>query len=175
MPTDVKLMKCEPDDPNRCKSNGAGGQCPFFAEPDCDYCMMHGANKQIAKAEKIEQSNYNLAKWQKRIQEKANSPGIKSLREEIAMLRILNEEEWAACTDSKELLMHSPRLSELAKDIDKVLCSCHRIEQSSGQMLDKTLAMNFGAQVIQIIGNYVKDENLLDMIGNDILEALKGL
>jgi len=172
---DVKLMKCEPDDPNRCKANIKGGQCPFLAEPGFENCMMHGANKAIAKAEKIEQSNYNIAKWQKRIHEKANAPGVKSLREEISMLRILMEEEWSACNDSKELLMHSPRISELAKDIDKVLGSCHRIEQSSGQMLDKTLAMNFGAQVIQIIGNYIKDENMLDLIGNDILEALKGL
>ena len=175
MAHEVKLIKCEPDDPRRCKSNIKTGQCPFLAEEGCENCMMHGANKEIAKAEKIEQSNYNIAKWQKRINEKANAPGVKSLREEVAMLRILMEEEWNMCNDEKELLMHSPRLSDLAKDIDKVLGSCHRIEQSSGQMLDKTLAMNFGAQVITIIGGYIKDDDILDKIGNDILEALKGL
>lgn len=71
--------------------------------------------------------------------------------------------------------MQSTRISELTKDIDKVLSSCERIEAKSGQTLDKTLAMNFAAQVIQVIGKHISDETALDSIATEIIEMLKSL
>lgn len=173
---DSKLERCEePDDPLRCKAVHSNQQCPYKAVEGCDNCSRHGANKSIAAAEIKSMKNYRLGQWQARIQELADSGGIKSLREEVGLLRMLLESTVTRCKDEDDLLMASSRISELTKDVDKVLTSCIRIEEKSGQTLDKTLAMNFAAQVIQIIGKHVKDSDILDLIANEIIEALKGI
>lgn len=170
-----KLIRCESDDPNRCKAVGSEGQCPFLAEPECANCLRHGANKTMVANEQKRMSVYRIAKWQERINAHANAPGLKSLREEVGVLRILFEETVEKCQTTDDLLMNSTRISELTKDIDKLLCSCIKIEMNSGQTLDKTMAMNFASQVIQVIGKHISDEPALDAIANEILEMLKSL
>lgn len=170
-----KLERCEIDDPLRCKAVHGDQQCPYKAVEGCDYCVRHGANKALASTEKQSMRMLRLAQWQSRVSELADAGGIKSLREEVGLLRLLLESTTARCQDVDDLLLSSSRISELTKDIDKVLTSCVRLEEKSGQTLDKTLAMNFAAQVIQIIGKHIKDSEILDMIANEIIEVLKGI
>lgn len=115
---------------------------------------------------------YRLSKWQKRVEEHADSEHVKGLREEIGILRVVLEEVMAVCHDSTTLLMYSNRISDLVVKIEKLVSSCHRLEQSSGLLLDKSAALNIGAQIVEIVSRFVANEEALDQIGEGIVQAI---
>src|SRR2546421_361414 len=85
---------------------------------------------------------HDIAKWQTRLDEFADNDKIKSLREEIGVLRILLEETMSRCHDTNELLLYSNKISELVIKIEKVVASCHRLENATGMLLDKSAALH---------------------------------
>jgi hypothetical protein len=176
MPVDAKLNRVlEPDDPRRCKAVAGYGQCPYEAMEDSQFCSMHGGNKAQERAEKERIRNYRLAKWRTQLDGFTDSPHLKSLREEVGILRMLMQETLDKCQDASDLFMMSNKIGDLVERITKTVAQCHRLEQSTGQMLDKTAALNFASQVVEIIGRYISDTNALDMITNDMLSALQSL
>jgi hypothetical protein len=132
------------------------------------HCGPSQATAQANKARRI----YQLSKWQSRVGELADHEQVKGLREEIGILRLLMEEILGVCHDSTTLLMYSNRLSDLATRIEKLVSSCHRLEQSSGLLLDKSAALNIGAQIVEIVSRYVSNEDALDAIGQGIVDAI---
>lgn len=174
MTIEHKLHRVEfPDDPKRCKGVGAHGQCPYEAMPGFEYCARHGNNTEMRKQEMEEMRNYRLAKWQARLNQFADHPKVKTLREEIGILRMLLEETMNRCNDADDLFLLSNKISELVSKVERVVISCHKLEQSSGQVLDKTAVLSFAAQVVEIISNHVNDVAVIDMITNDILNTLQ--
>ncbi len=172
MPIESKFERVEPDNPFRCQGNYTHGQCPYKAVPDSQYCPMHcGGSQANAKAEASKRI-YRLSKWQNRVGEIADHEQVKGLREEIGILRILMEEIMTLCHDSTTLLMYSNRISDLATRIEKLVSSCHRLEQASGLLLDKSAALNIGAQIVEIVSKYVSNEEALDSIGQGIVDAI---
>lgn len=171
MPIEQKLFRAEgKDDPRKCIIP----DCPFLGEPSTDppRCVRHGANKQIERAEKENIRLYRIAKWQTRINELADNPKRKSLHEELAVLRMVFEEVVNKCQSAEELFLNSGKISEMTRDIEKVVMSCSRLEATSGQLLDKVAAMNFASQVLEVVGRHAPVD-CLDAIANDILELTK--
>jgi hypothetical protein len=172
MPIESKFKRVAADDPRRCQGIGGYGQCPYQALEGCTFCAMHaGPSQAIAKAEAGKRI-YRLSKWQNRVGELADHEQVKGLREEIGILRVLMEEIMAVCHDSTTLLMYSNRISDLATRIEKLVNSCHRLEQSSGLLLDKSAALNIGAQIVELVSRYVANEEALDAIGQGIVDAI---
>ena len=172
MPIESKFDTVDADDPRRCQGMFARGQCYYKAVEGGNFCPMHaGPTQANAQAEKNKRI-YRLSKWQNRVSEIADHEQVKGLREEIGILRLLMEEIMAVCHDSTTLLMYSNRLSDLATRIEKLVSSCHRLEQSSGLLLDKSAALNIGAQIVEIVSRYVANEEALDAIGQGIVDAI---
>lgn len=132
---------------------------------------MHSGRLVNSLAEKSKRV-YRLSKWQQRVEEHADSEHVKGLREEIGILRVVLEEVMAVCHDSTTLLMYSNRISDLVVKIEKLVSSCHRLEQSSGLLLDKSAALNIGAQIVEIVSRFVANEDALDQIGEGIVQAI---
>lgn len=170
-----KLFRAEPDDPNRCQSTGAGGQCPYLAAEGSTHCVRHGANTEIASIEKAKANQYRLQIWQQRVDEFSDSPEIVSLRGEIGILRLLVEEMLRKCTDANELVMYSSKLSELISKIERVTFTCAKLESNMGLTLDRAAALNFAEQIVTAISQHVKDTETIDLISNDIINALATL
>jgi hypothetical protein len=170
-----KLFRVEdPYDPNRCQANIANNQCPFLAEPDSQFCQIHIGKAQSNSQPAIDKKarNYRISIWQNRINEFADNPEIKSLREELGIARLLLENILDRCHDKNDLYLHSSKISDLILKIEKIVSSCHRLEQSTGSLLDKTLVLQIANTMIEIIGKHINNTDLLETISDDIINNI---
>jgi len=158
------------DDPNRCQAVNSQGQCNNKAVPGGENCMAHGGNKQVNKVEADSIRNYRLIKWQAKLSSKVNSPGIKSLRDEIGILRMVLEERLNQCEDASGLMIMSHTISDLVVKIEKLVSSCHKLEGSMGNLLDKQSILQFAAEIITIITEVLgKDSDKVSLIADRII------
>jgi hypothetical protein len=163
-----------PEHPDRCQGPAEHGQCPNFAVPGGQNCLVHGGNKQIESQKAASLKNYRAGQWQAKINRFSESSQIKDLREEVGILRMLMEERLTFCKTPHDLLIQSGVISELVMKIEKVVASCHKLEASLGQHMDKTALMGFAQQVIQVISINVSDREIIDTVANGIVELVIG-
>lgn len=149
------------------------GQCMIKAVENSSYCPAHGGNKAFEAVQQKELRNYRLNKFKARIQELGNSDEIINLRDEIGILRILLEEKINRCEDTNDLLLMSGPLSDLVMKVEKIVTSCNRLEARLGNHLDRTRVLQFAQTIVQIIGNHISDETILETISEEISTALK--
>ena len=166
------VTRCEEDDPNRCQNVGKRGQCINLSVNNGTRCMVHGGNKQLQSQELKSLKNFRLGKWQASIERHASSPQIKTLRSEIGILRILLEERLTKCQDVNDLMMHSGVISDLVMKVDRLVTSCHKLEGSMGQLLDKSALLQFASQIIEVISAELEGE---DEKLNNIAEGIVAL
>lgn len=155
----------------QCEGSGPEGQCRYVkahGEKYCPRCMGH--LKGVRKKEAIR--NYRLTKYKARVEEKADSAKIKSLREEVGILRMTLEEIVNRCEEPTDLVIHSGKISDLILKIDKVVTSCHRLEKSSGSLLDKNIIINLVTKIIEIITEEIDNEEVLESISSKILSEI---
>jgi len=157
----------------RCQAVNSKGQCLNMAYKDSKFCLAHGGNKSAQAQEAKNIRNYQLAKWNDRLERFGNSDGIKSLRDEIGILRMMMEERLNLCNDAQDLVLQSGPISDLVMKIDKVVTSCHKLEGAMGQLLDKAALVQFAGEVISIIGDVLQgQEDKTDEIAERILIAM---
>lgn len=166
-----------PDAPNRCQAVTPQGQCMNKAVEGCTNCLAHGGAKQRDLNAKEAMKNYRLTKaeWTEKAHSLARSSNIKSLRDEIALLRVLMQEHLDACRTSADLLLKSHIISDLVLKIDKVVSSCHKLETSLGQTLDKAQILHLSSLIIDRIGSalsFIDDPNIRDAALEAVAEAI---
>jgi len=145
-------------DPQRCQAVTSKGQCinkgaVLEGDERATFCRVHGGNMQQAqfKAEKLK--TYRLAKWQQRLLEHhSDNPNIICIRDEIGILRVMLEAELQKCGDITELMLRNAIITDLILKIEKLVLSCHKLEGSLGQLVDKKMILQFAHQVIDVIG-----------------------
>lgn len=175
MPIEQKFERVEPDSPYRCQGMAKHTQCPYKALEGSTYCAMHGGvQAQRRIAEKINRQ-YNLAKWQARVEKFSDHDHVKSLRDEIGIARLLLEETVTQCKDTTDLLLFSGKIGDLVTRIEKLVTSCHRLEGSMGMMIDKSAALHLAGQIVEIIAEEISDELIVDRIGSKIALAIANL
>ena len=155
----------------RCEGMATAGQCPFNKIEGSSYCVRHGANKAIIAQKEERLRNYRLAKWKNRVGEFADSPGIKSLRDEIGILRLMLENMLESCNDSMELILYSQRISDLVMKIEKLVVSCDKLENRMGLLLDKKTVLYLAQRYVEIINEYVTEPETIDAISNEMVKA----
>jgi hypothetical protein len=136
------------------------------------FCGRHKGNTTASEtANNIR--NYRLTKFRAQIEEKADSSAIKSLREEIGITRQVLETFINRCEDETDLMIHSNKISDLVIKIEKLVSSCHRLERSTGQLLDKSAIIQVAGMFVEIVSEYVPDriqaeisDKLLSTIAN---------
>lgn len=165
--------RCEPDSKYRCQGVGKKGQCPFKAMPESKYCARHGGSMAGASVRKEQARLYKLAMWSERIGQQADHPKIKDLREEIGILRITLESKLKACENEQELLMRAGSITEMVREISKTVRMCHALELSLGTVLDKQQATTWVQEISVVLGRYIDDTDILEMISEDLLESLE--
>ena len=174
---DTSIKRAEPDSPHRCQAMEArGGQCMNQAMLISEgkyakYCSIHGGTSEIRSEEKKSSNMYRLAKYGSRIGEFASHTQVKGLRDEIGILRMLLEERLNKCQDNDELLLSSNVLSDLVMKIQSVVSSCHKLEASMGQLLDKQQLIQFAESIITVICSEITDPDMLAKLANKIEAA----
>lgn|SRR5215471_1213074 len=169
-----KLKEVSPDSPRRCQGSTMARQCPYEAVEGTPYCPRHGGNKPAQAKEQQSLRNYRFSRYQGRVNEFADNDQVKSLREEIGVLRMTLEEIVNQCKSSTELVIFSGRIADLVVKIQKLVESCHRLELSSGEMFDKTRALNLASTIINVVSNHVPNPDILSAISNEILLLIAG-
>lgn len=165
----------DPDDPRRCQASTRVGQCNLKAVDGGKLCLVHGGAMELKQQEKNRLRNYNLAKFRTRTAELGNSDHLSSLKDEVALLRLLIENMVNSCSDASELLLRAGPLSDLLMKSEKLVTSCHRIDSKLGNLLDRTKVLQFAQMVVDIVSQEVDSEETLDSISSQILKALGDL
>lgn len=171
----------DPSDPNRCQSSIASGQCPYLSVEGTTACPRHGGLKQVEKSDKRARQMYDLRLWRAKMDALKHSPEAKSLGDEIAILRMTLEATLNKCKESEDLFMMSSTIGDLALKIERVLKSSHSLDQSAGNLMDKSKAIAFAGLVVEhvdrTIAKFIVDvdirEKIVDEISQGILKSLQ--
>lgn len=158
------------DSPDRCQAVTSDGQCKLIKASGHDFCIVHGGAG-ISAEKRQSLKNYQIAKFHYRLTQLANSSGLKSLRDEVAILRMTLEEHMNRFQTSNDLLMHTHIISDLVMKISSVVERCHKLESATGYLLDKTALLNFAQQIIGIISEECTEDQARN-IANKILQQL---
>ena len=162
----------EVDDPKeRCQADTQNGACPYKQVPGSQYCPRHGGNKALEAQNKGAIRNYRLTRWKQRVGELADSDGIKSLREEVGILRMILEEMLNQCKDSTDLLLYSHRMAGLVLNIERLVVSCDKLENRMGLLLSKDSVLHLAATYVEIITTHVSDPDIIEQISQKMVEA----
>ena len=176
---DADVTKVEyPGAPNRCQSTlaqGRSGQCMNVALPGSDFCTVHGG---VDKSS--EQGLYNLrltqAQWIRDISQQANSTGIKSLRDEIGVLRVILQEKLNAIGNANDLVQQCGPLGDLIMKIERIVLSCDKLENNMGMVVDKSVLLQFAGEVVSIIATELvgtaNSDVIIDKIACRITESI---
>jgi len=172
-----KFERCEPEDPDRCQAVGKSDQCPYKSMDGSKFCPRHGGNKAGNKEEKVQLRNLRITRayrYAERAKELGDSEHIKSVRDEIAILRLLLEERLEVCHVPADLLLASPVISDLILKIEKLVSSAHRLESNLGELLDKAAVVQLTGELIEIISKGLQEltDNLIDELGNDFKDKI---
>ncbi len=175
---DIERMDGE-SDPERCQATTRSGQCEFKGmrlsdETRASYCRLHGGNRSEQAIETQGLRQYRLGNWQAKLERFADSPILKDLRDEIGILRILLEERFLQAQTAGELVLISGPLSDLIMKVEKVVVSCHKLEGSMGQHLDKAAILQLAGKLTAIMSLHLKDDpDMLNAIGTDFVNLIQ--
>lgn len=167
-----KFEVCAEDDPKRCQSNIRTGQCHYKAVEGSQYCLRHGGHVAEKQRSSENVSNYRLSVWQTRLNEMRNSEGIKSLRDEIGLSRIVIENIVNLCKTDNDLLMHHSKLNQSVLTMEKLITSCQRLEERNSYLLDKDQLFVIVDSITKIISEYVTDPDKMSEIGTKIYDTI---
>lgn len=141
----------EPDDPSRCEGAvPGGGQCRFPREPGHTLCKACGG-RNLIKAEEKRQYVLTEVRDQTRLAELAEHDSVKTLREEIALARILVEKRFNIIKTDNDLIQGCGAINSLLLTIEKLVKTCHTMEQSLGTLISRTDMLRIAEKVIEII------------------------
>lgn len=115
---------------------------------------------------------YRLGRYQQRVQELKDDSEIRSLRSEIGILRMLIEDRFKLIKDETQLMAHSSAIADMLMKVEKLVTSCTRIEKQLGELLDKGQIVQFGQEVVEIIGSYVQPDKL-EEVALKIVEVME--
>ena len=172
MPQPERHRKVDEDSPERCQAVNTQGQCNNAVVSGCNFCLIHGGAKQEKFNEKQDLKNYRLTKWRARVNEFADNPNVKSLREEVGLVRLQIEAVVNMCKDETDLLLYSERIAKLITQAQNLVLSCQKLEEKSGQTLDRTQLLVICDSIVKVIGDHVTDVEVLDVMATAIMDNM---
>lgn len=167
-----KVENVDEDSLERCQATFKGGQCRYKRSINSQYCPMHRGDAGNKQLEEKSKRMYRLAKYQVRMGEFADDEKVKGLREEIGILRVVLEETILQIKTPGEMLLYSSKIADTVVKIEKLVSSCHRIEASAGMLLDKSAAIQLAVTIVEIIGRYIPDADIIGNISNEIVDTI---
>lgn len=157
--------------PDRCQHVNEHGQCTNFRclETNSHFCVVHGGES----GKKQREYNYQIKeKLRLRLNQKTQSPGLKTLHEEVGILRILLETTLGQCDTDIDLMLQSQKISNLIEKIEKTVNSLTKLEKYLGQYLAKNDLIQIATEIISVISENITDLKILKTIGDQIQEII---
>jgi hypothetical protein len=76
------------------------------------------------------------------------------------------------CETDMDLLLYSNHISGMAMKIKEAVMAAQKLESAMGMLLDRAATMQLTGEIVEIIGRYVDDEELIRNIITDINASL---
>lgn len=168
------MERVHPDDPNRCEGHAGGEQCHYRVAPGDKLCVACGGKDQLALESKRQYLLSNVES-RTRLAQFAESDTIKSLRDEIALARVLTEKRFNLIKTDADLLTACGPLNTLLLTIERLVKTCHSTEQSLGVLLSRATILNLAQQMCQIVIEELQDVPGFESVVERISDRLVGI
>lgn len=161
-----------PEDPERCQAIAQHGQCMNRSLPDSKYCKIHAGGGR-SRAEK-QLANYRLtqARIRQSIVEKSSSSGIKSLRDEIGIARVVMESILDKCEDATDVMVYHSQIDKSLSTIKTLVEACHKLEQSLNLTLDKQAILVIVGQIVEAMAEVIRDTPITEDVQLDLINRV---
>jgi len=163
------------NDPDRCQSTVAGGQCKHKALPGMDKCAIHAKGLEGDELRYYLLTNKLIGDAARR---HAGADEIKSLRDEIAITRAIMERRLNTVQTDAELASAMPQIHSYMMALEKLVSSCHQMEVKLGVLLDKSALLSAAQKIINIIDQKLPQDlfegrdELVGEIAREIVSAI---
>lgn len=162
-----------PEHPDRCQSNrGSQGQCWNMKQGVSQYCPAHGGNRANDTAAKKDLELYRINSYLQRTKEIETNPSLMSLNREVALMKAIIDEKMNLIRDQNSFLQYHGGLTDLIMKAEKLVTSCHRLNERLGNMLSTQQALQFAAEILEIIADEVKDSDVVEKCQERIIGSL---
>jgi uncharacterized membrane protein len=94
---------------------------------------------------------------------------VKSLREEVGILRMQMETLLNKCETDADLLAFAPQMLDLVTRIEKTVVSCQALEQRNRILLDKSIVLQLADEWVTAIAAQIKDDAVIDSLVSSLL------
>jgi len=160
-----QIIRTTEDDPARCQSNDAKGQCMNKSVEGTEYCPVHGGRDKMPHRRIYE---LKKSKYQATLERQTDHEGVKSLRTEIGVLRMLMETRLNRIEDDSQLMLESQGISNLVVQIEKLVSSCNKIDLQFSNILTEEQAIQWMAEISDIIDENINDSEIKVIIAAEI-------
>jgi hypothetical protein len=165
-------------DPRRCKGSAAEGQCVNVAADGSDYCVACGGVDR-GPARRMRKYLLASAEDQGLLDRYASDDELKTLREEIALVRMMVQRTLATAQTDVEKINAYSKVNTLLLTLERLMKTCHSLEQSLGQLVGKPALLRLGQRLCRIVIDRLEGlpnyEQLVDAMIADIDAAFHDL
>ena len=166
----------DPADPQRCQAAMAGEQCRGVKLEGSDYCRIHSSGRRLQERG-LRQYYFVKAQDRARLAAFAEHDDIKSLRDEIAVTRMMIEGLWNSAQSDVERLAIYGRVNSHILTLEKLVKTCNQIEERLGNLLAKSTLLRVGTQICQLLVTRLEGlpnyEQLVDALIHDIIAVIQ--
>ncbi len=118
-------------------------------------------------------AKYRLKQHGQRVAEFACDDEVKSVRQEISILRMTLEDVWNSCTDTNKLLLKIDQIQQMVGNIQKTIESAQRMEERTNSLIDRKVVVVIADSMVNVISDYVKDPDALTEIAERICASIE--
>ena len=157
---------------DRCEATTSEGRCPNRKLGGSAYCKPCRNKKRNPEPRQYQLNN---ARFRQRQGEFGEHEALLSLRDEIALVKILIEERYNLIKNDSDLMVACGPLNTLFLTLERLVKSCNSLEKSLGNLLSKSALITFAGEVITIVADEISHlpeyEELVDRISDRLIEA----
>ena len=170
----------QPDHPDRCQKVHNDRQCYNLVAPGQQFCEPCGGRRGRNAVKEADRRVYLLkeARFRQRMAELKEHDEVKSLREEIALTRMLIEERLNMVKNEADLLASYSVINSLILTMERLVKTSHQMEQNLGVLLSKATVIRLGKQIVEILIDELQGipeyERRIDNITNQLFLTIEG-
>jgi len=161
----------------RCEFTYRQGQCSEEAIEGCRFCSLHTN----IDPEKHQKRLYNLLKfkYRSRYEEIGDHESLRSLRDEVAIAKMMLEQSFNLINDDSEFMASRADLAHQLATIEKLTASMLKMETSLGTLISKPTLLKIAGDIVKILLEKLQDipnhEMIIDDISAEILKTIDGI
>lgn len=163
-----KFRRVGSDHPRVCQGNVGTGPCCYEAVEGAQFCSLHGAGATGSGQARRELKNYRLNNiFGDRVKELGASPGIKSLTDEIALLRVSLEVIFNSIKNENEMYLYIDKIEKLTKGIQSLLETLQKLQEKNKELLGRDTVIAIFDQLMEKICERVHDPDIILALAED--------